>query len=49
MNNGFRRYLGDEFHTLEEQKVERRVYASWAFRANETLATWIGMQMGISS
>ena len=41
--------MGDEFHVLEEQKMERRVRVPWAFRANEILATWIGMQMGISS
>lgn len=47
MINGSRRYLGDESRAMEEQKMERRVYVPWAFRANEVLATWIGMQMGI--
>lgn len=46
--NGSQYFLGDEFCTIEAQKMERRRYVPWAFRANEVLATWIGIQMGIT-
>lgn len=47
--NGFRYYLGDESRAIEEQTIERRVYVPWTSRANEVLATWIGIQMSIFS
>lgn len=47
MIDGSRHYLGDESRAMEEQKIERKVYIPWVFRANQVLATWMGMQMGI--
>lgn len=46
--NGFQYVLGDEFRAIEAQKMERRRHVPWIFRANEVLATWIGIQMGIT-